>query len=1014
VLRPPTPSPVAGAISLRVFISDSPRPLTPGLPTAGNTQPAEVARTLVTLASLDATASPNGWIDSNRETRGNNVDAHADANGDNLADLPRPAGSGSTPTYDFSLDLTQAPATYREAAVVNLFYWCNLAHDRLYTYGFTETAGNFQNDTFGRGGIGNDAVQADAQDGSGLNNANFSTPPDGSPGRMQMYLFTTPNPDLDGDLDATVILHEYAHGLTQRMVNGGESLHGLQANGLGEGWSDFYALALLAEASDDVQGTYAVGSYLTGNYYRGIRRYPYALEAGATVTAGSRNPLTLADITTDVASHDMGEIWCMALWEVRGELIGRLGAVSGNDLMLRLVTAALPLTPEAPTMTQARDAILQAEWAITGGVHESVLWRGFAKRGLGAYAIGGTSGSTATVVASYQVPGDLRITASEGFTTSGGPGGTFAPASTTYTLRNAGSTSLGWTATASRTWVRATPNTGTLAPGATTIVSLAITDVASLLPEGTYTAVATFTNTTSGSGTQTRNVSLFSLVPYVSSTAAYVWVDPTSHTAIALTDDSVSPQQSIGFSFPLYGQSYSGLYVCSNGVLGLMGASGLGFTSASYTNLPDSTVPNGIICPLWSDLNPAAGGNVRMATTGTAPNRRTVVSWVGVPHYSATGSNYTFQAILEESTSDIVFQYQSAATGVAIYGAGRQGVVGIEHQSGLAATRYAYQGTPLLSNNLALRFHRTPSVPLAPAIVVAPFDQSIAERGAATFTMSALTTGTVNYRWQRTGPTDVTYADIPGAVAASYTTPPLGLADSGRRYRIVVTDSVGQSTSGHAVLTVLPLPSTARRAINAGGPALSGYAADTGFIGGTSGSVGSAIATVGIAHAGPAALYQSQRRGALTLVVDGLNAGQAYLMRLHFAETTATTVGQRTFHIEVNGSREYSNVDVFQGAGSANRALVRAVPATADNYGRIIVDLVAAINQPILSGVQILSLGPAGDTDGDGVVDGVDLDLVRAAFGTTSASPGWTGVGDLDGNGRIDAADLGQVLRRLP
>ena len=68
-------------------------------------------------------------------------------------------------------------------AVTNLFFWSNRYHDRLYQLGFNEAAGNFQQDNFGRGGLGNDFVRAEAQDFSGTNNANFATPPDGIPGR---------------------------------------------------------------------------------------------------------------------------------------------------------------------------------------------------------------------------------------------------------------------------------------------------------------------------------------------------------------------------------------------------------------------------------------------------------------------------------------------------------------------------------------------------------------------------------------------------------------------------------------------------------------------------------------------------------------------------------------------------------------------------------------------------------------------------------------------------------------
>ena len=343
---------LATTVALRVYTSDSPMPMTPGFGSPTSTQPPEVARTLETLTSIDATASPDGWIDANNQTRGNNVFAHLDVDDNDIADLPRPAGSGTSPvTFDFPLDLTQAPSAYRNAAVVNLFYWCNVAHDRLYQLGFTETAGNFQLNNFGRGGSGGDAVQADAQDGSGTDNANFSSPVDGNAPRMQMFIFTGPTPDRDSSLDATVILHEYVHGLTSRLVGGGGLgiLDTIQSAGMGEGWSDFYALALLSAPGDDPLGTYTTGSYVTRNYFSGIRSYPYAVEPAAVVTGTSLNPQTFNDIIGEDSVHDIGEVWCQALWECRGELISKHGAAAGNTLMLELVTDGLKLTPAAPT-----------------------------------------------------------------------------------------------------------------------------------------------------------------------------------------------------------------------------------------------------------------------------------------------------------------------------------------------------------------------------------------------------------------------------------------------------------------------------------------------------------------------------------------------------------------------------------------------------------------------------------------------------------------------------------------
>lgn len=106
-------------------------------------------------------------------------------------------------------------------------------------YGFTEVAGNFQQYNFGRGGREGDAVIANAQDGSGFNNANFMTPPDGTNGRMRMYLWNTANPYRDGDFEAGIVIHEYSHGLSTRLTGGPLNSGCLgwgESGGMGEGW----------------------------------------------------------------------------------------------------------------------------------------------------------------------------------------------------------------------------------------------------------------------------------------------------------------------------------------------------------------------------------------------------------------------------------------------------------------------------------------------------------------------------------------------------------------------------------------------------------------------------------------------------------------------------------------------------------------------------------------------------------------------------------------------------------
>jgi hypothetical protein len=155
----------------------------------------------------DSTASPFGWHDTDgtagaefTTTRGNNVCAQQDrdANNSSCGSVAQPSG-GASLDFTAPLDLaTQSPIQYQDAAVINLFYWNNILHDLLYQYGFDEASGNFQENNYGRGGLGSDSVNADAQDGSATDNANFSTPPEpngpfSTNPRMQMFEWLPPN-----------------------------------------------------------------------------------------------------------------------------------------------------------------------------------------------------------------------------------------------------------------------------------------------------------------------------------------------------------------------------------------------------------------------------------------------------------------------------------------------------------------------------------------------------------------------------------------------------------------------------------------------------------------------------------------------------------------------------------------------------------------------------------------------------------------------------------------------------
>lgn len=160
--------------------------------------PLKGGQTVVSGPGAGNAESPAGWLGSGAQTTfaitGNNTRTYLDTDANNAAD----GGGAAVTTGDFltAVDLAAAPSTTgnKAVAVQNLFYLNNVVHDHLYRHGFNEAAGNFQTNNFGLGGAGNDPVQAEAQDGSGTDNANFSTPSDGSAPRMQMYLWSGTTP----------------------------------------------------------------------------------------------------------------------------------------------------------------------------------------------------------------------------------------------------------------------------------------------------------------------------------------------------------------------------------------------------------------------------------------------------------------------------------------------------------------------------------------------------------------------------------------------------------------------------------------------------------------------------------------------------------------------------------------------------------------------------------------------------------------------------------------------------
>ncbi|KAJ7448108.1 Fungalysin metallopeptidase-domain-containing protein [Mycena latifolia] len=299
--------------------------------------------------------------------------------------------------FDYPADATAAPTTQGnvDAARVNAFYIVNTIHDLSYRYGFTEAAFNLQNNNFGKGGVGNDRVTISVQSTAGVDNADFSTPPDGQSGAMRMFLWDFTNPERDGALENDIVTHENTHGITNRMTGGGmgRCLQTTEAGGMGEGWSDTMAdwnEKMSAAVPDFVLGQYVI------NDTAGIRTHPYSTNA-------TTNPLRYSSLVGLTEVHDIGEVWANMLHNVCAALISTHGwsatartdpsGTEGNIVFLHLFIDALVLQPCNPTFLNARDAWIQADVNRYGGANACLLWDAFASRGLGENAANHVDGT---------------------------------------------------------------------------------------------------------------------------------------------------------------------------------------------------------------------------------------------------------------------------------------------------------------------------------------------------------------------------------------------------------------------------------------------------------------------------------------------------------------------------------------------------------------------------------------------------------------------------------------------
>ncbi|HEX5112846.1 MAG TPA: M36 family metallopeptidase, partial [Saprospiraceae bacterium] len=208
----------------------------------------------------------------------------------------------------------------------------------------------------------------------------------------------------DGSMDNGIISHEYGHGISNRLT--GSRLDNREGGSMGEGWSDFFALVTTVQPGDTRNksrgiGTYAIKENITGT---GIRTYPYTTDMNV-------NPHTYDAIIQEAEAHGVGSVWCVMLWDMYWDFVDAYGldldpihGTGGNNMAIQLVMDGLKYQPGEPSFTDARDAILKADSINNGGVNNCLIWKAFARRGLGVNAQANNPDSWSDGKEGFEVP----------------------------------------------------------------------------------------------------------------------------------------------------------------------------------------------------------------------------------------------------------------------------------------------------------------------------------------------------------------------------------------------------------------------------------------------------------------------------------------------------------------------------------------------------------------------------------------------------------------------------------
>ena len=176
-------------------------------------------------------------------------------------------------------------------------------------------------------------------------------------------------------------------------------------------------------------------------------------------------------------------------------------------------------------------------------------------------------------------------------------------------------------------------------------------------------------------------------------------------------DDQYTEVIPMGFDFDFYGITYSNVVIGMNGVINFNISSAGDYCEWQFdNNIPNVNFPiRNSIFGVYHDLDPVVSQNeeINYAQYGTAPNRRFVVNFYEVPHYSISCNNLisTIQTVLYETTNNIeIYLREKPSCETWNNGNAVLGIQNIDGTEGIAPPNRNTSDSPWEAYNEAWRF----------------------------------------------------------------------------------------------------------------------------------------------------------------------------------------------------------------------------------------------------------------------------------------------------------------------